>query len=203
MRIIRESNEDEMLLEYLKCEVGSKRFGDRLKKTLDELNLSKELITDANLNSTEENALRRKIMGKFRGYPTDDIFERFPKNIDWKYVQFEEGDIDKIFYLNWDYWNEISDNTSKPTVAAVNIRNGIEYYNIPNERFFEGLADLEKGDKFNPIIVLTYKGEKCVVIEGHSRMTIYGLRPEFFTGTFGYVGFCTKDEMEYYDPRMV
>ena len=65
-------------------------------------------------------------MEKFRGYPTEDIFERFPKEFRWSYVEFEEGDIDKIYYLNWEYWNEISNNTSKPTVAAQNIYNGVD-----------------------------------------------------------------------------
>ena len=38
---------------------------------------------------------------------------QFPKEIKWSYVEFEDGDIDKIFYLNWEYWNEISNYTSK------------------------------------------------------------------------------------------
>ena len=34
-------------------------------------------------------------------------------------------------------------------------------------------------------------------------MTVYALKPELFVGTFGYVGFCSKEEMEIYDSRMI
>lgn len=203
MKIIKKSSEAEMLLEYLKAEINSNRFSERLEKTLKELNISKDIILNANLENEQENKQRRLIMEKFRGYPTEDIFERFPKEFNWFYVEFEEGDIDKIFYLNWEYWNEISNNTSKPTEAAKNIYNGVEIYDVSNEPYFKGLEYLESNNKFNPIIALTCNEEKFVLIEGHSRMTVYGMKPELFVGTFGYIGYCSKEEMAIYDPRMI
>ncbi|MBR1654503.1 MAG: hypothetical protein IJ690_06130 [Clostridia bacterium] len=203
MKIIRKSSEDEMLLEYLKAEINSKRFSERLEKTLIELSLSQDIILNGNLENEQENKQRKLIMEKFRGYPTEDIFERFPKEFNWFYVQFEEGDIDKIFYLNWEYWNEISNNTSKPTEAAKNIYNGVEIYDISNEPYFKGLEYLKSNNKFNPIIALTCNGEKFVLIEGHSRMTVYGMKPKLFAGTFGYIGYCSKKEMAIYDSRMI
>lgn len=53
MKIIRNSSEDEMLLEYLKSEINSKRFGERLKKTLNELNISKDILLNGNLELKE------------------------------------------------------------------------------------------------------------------------------------------------------
>lgn len=203
MKIIRKSSEDEMLLEFLKSEINSKRFSERLEKTLTEINTSKDIIINASLENEHENSQRKLIMKKFRGYPTEDIFERFPKELKWFYVEFEEGDIDKVFYLNWEYWNEISNFTSKPTEAAKNIYNGVEIYDVSNEPYFKGLEYLESNNKFNPIIALTCNGEKFILIEGHSRMTVYGMKPELFVGTFGYVGYCSKEEMESYDPRMI
>jgi hypothetical protein len=203
MKIIRKSSENEMLLEYLKSEIDSSRFGERLKKTLDELNLSTDIILNANLENQEENNQRKLIMEKFRWYPTDDIFKNFPKEIKWYFVEFEEGDFDKIFYLDWFSWNDISNNTSKPIEAAENIRKGIKYYDIQTERFYEGLEYLEKGGKFNPIIAITCNEEKIALIEGHYRVTVYAMKPELFTGTFGYVGFCSKEEMEKYNSKMV
>lgn len=203
MKIIRETNENEMLLEYLKSEIDSKRFGEKLKNTMKELGFSEELIRNPDLENLIENERRKLIMKKFREYPTGDIFERFPKEIKWNYVEFEEGDIDKIFYVNWSYWNEMSNYTSKPTEAAKSINKGVEFFDVPNERYLQGLQSLERGIKFEPIIAITYNGEKIVLIEGHSRMTVYGLKPELFTGTFGYIGFCSKEEMGLYDQRMV
>lgn len=203
MKIIRKSSEDEMLLEYLKSEINSKRFSERLENTLIELNISKDIIINGNLENEDENKKRKLIMEKFRGYPTEDIFERFPKEIKWSYVEFEDGDIDKIFYLNWEYWNEISNYTSKPTEAAKNIYNGTEIFDVSNEPYFNGLKYLENSNKFNPIVALTCNGEKFVLIEGHSRMTVYGMKPELFVGSFGYIGYCSDEDMEIYDSRMV
>ena len=34
-------------------------------------------------------------------------------------------------------------------------------------------------------------------------MTIYGFNPDFFEGTFGYVGKVSAQEMQLYDSRMI
>ena len=123
MKIIRESSENEMLLEYLKCEVNSNRFGEKLGKTLEELNLSKDIILNANLDNQQENEQRKLIMKKFREYPTGDIFMNFPKDIKWFYVEFEKGDLDKVFFLNWPCWNKRTNNSGKPLDAVLNVFN--------------------------------------------------------------------------------
>lgn len=203
MKTIRETNENEMLLEYLKCEVNSNRFGGKLEETLEELKLTKDIIFNANLDNQQENEQRKLIMKKFREYPIGDIFKNFPKQFKWQYVQFEEGDFDKMFFLNWPCWNKRTNNSGKPADAARNVLNGVEFEDIPNEKFLKGLEYLENGNQFKPLIALTCNGKKFVLIEGHSRMTVYALKPELFVGTFGYVGFCSKKEMEIYDSRMI
>ena len=34
-------------------------------------------------------------------------------------------------------------------------------------------------------------------------MTIYGLNPKKFASTYGYVGYCSSQEMKEYDTRMI
>ena len=80
---------------------------------------------------------------------------------------------------------------------------GVEIFNKSNEPFFRGLEYFEKNNKFNPIVALTCNGEKFVLIEGHSRMTVYGMKPQLFIVTFGYIGYCSKEDMEKYDSRMI
>ena len=203
METIRETNENEMLLEYLKCEVNSNRFGGKLEETLEELKLTKDIIFNANLDNQQENEQRKLIMKKFREYPIGDIFENFPKEIKWFYVEFEKGDFEKIYFLNWPCWNERTNNSAKPKDAAKNIFNGIEFDDIPNEMFFKGLEYLENGNKFSPIIAITCNEDKFVLIEGHSRVTVYAMKPELFVGTYGYVGICSQEEMKKYDSRMI
>lgn len=202
MRIIKESSEDEMIIEFLKSEICSRRFCERLINTLKRLGIDKEIITNANLESSHENELRKNIMKEFRGYPGEDIFKNFPNIDKWTFVEFNTEDLEKIYYVDYDYWNELSNGTSKPSVAAKNIKNGIQIRGIANEHYMEGLKILEKGS-FPPIVLITCNDSKYVVIEGHSRMTIYGMRPEKFNKTYGFIGYCSSKEMKKYDPRMV
>lgn len=202
MKIIRNSCEEEMILEFLKGEINSKRFNQKLYDILKELNISSEIITNGDINSDGQNKLRLKIMNKFRGYPDRELFENFPKIYEWKYVQFDLDDLDNIYYIDYDYWNELSNRTSKLYEAAKNIKNGIEIYDVSNKPFIDGMKFLDD-DKFPAIILITCNGEKNLVIEGHSRITIYGLRPEKFVNSFGFIGYCTEEEMEKYDLRMI
>ena len=50
--------------------------------------------------------------------------------------------------------------------------------------------------------LITCNEEKYLIIEGHSRMTVYGFDPSKLNGTFAYVGYTSEEEMKKYDPRM-
>jgi len=202
VKVIRTSNENEVILEFLKGELDSRRFNEKLQNVLNKLNLNSDIIAKGDISIDNQNLLRKKIMKLFRGYPNEELFERFPQNIEWKFVKFEQEDIDKIYYINYDYWNELSNNTSKPCEAAKNIRSGIEIYEVSNQPFINGEKLLEFCD-FHPIVILTCNEEKYLIIEGHSRMTIYGLNPSKFVGTSGFMGICSEQEMQHYDPRMI
>lgn len=202
MKIVKDSSENEMLLCFLKGELSSKRFHKQLEETLNKLNLNQDIILNGDINSVLENNQRKEIMKLFRGYPIEELFYNFPQNIEWKYVKFDADDFNKIYYIDYDYWNELSNNTSKPIEAAKTIRNGIEVFGISNKAFIEGKANI-KDIRLKPIILLTCNEEKYLIIEGHSRMTVYGLNPSYFENTYGFVGFCSKEEMRKYDSRMI
>lgn len=202
MKIIRTSKEQEMILEFLKGELESIRFNEKLKNILNKLQLEETIILNGDINNSLENEKRQLIMKKFRGYPSSSLFKNFPNIYKWNYVLFEKNDIDKIFYINYDYWNELSNNTSKPIEAAKNIKNGKEIFNVSNEAFLNG-SKLLDNKLFPPVILITCNECKYLIIEGHSRMTIYGLRPDKFINSYGYIGYCTEEDMKKYDSRMV
>ena len=79
-------------------------------------------------------------MKKFRGYPDNGLFENFPKISEWKYLELDEKDIDNIYYIDYDYWNELSNGTSKPVEAAKVINSGREIYNVSNHHFLMVLS---------------------------------------------------------------
>jgi hypothetical protein len=155
-----------------------------------------------NIKNKKENLDRLNIMKKFRGYPDNGLFENFPKISEWKYLELDEKDIDNIYYIDYDYWNELSNGTSKPVEAAKVINSGREIYNVSNQPFFDGF-EYNKANKFPPIILITCNNEKFLIIEGHSRMTIYGFNPSKLNGTYAYVGYTTENEMRKYDQRML
>ena len=96
MKLIKNSSEDEMILEFLKGEYNSVRFNKKLVDVLDKLNLNSKIIEEGKLE-LDENNVRKEIMKLFRGYPDSELFNNFPRNITWKFVEFEEGDIDNKF----------------------------------------------------------------------------------------------------------
>lgn len=202
MKKVRDSSESEMILTFLKGEIASQRFNEKLNNVLNELGYKKELILDGDFSNQNENVQRKNIMIKFRGYPTKELFENFPNIAHWDLVEFDKNDLDNIYYINYDYWNELSNNTSKPKEVAKTIKSGKEIYEVSNEPFIKG-AELVSKTMFPPVILITCNDKKYLIIEGHSRMTIYGLRPDKFNGTYGYIGHCTEQEMKQYDPRMV
>lgn len=191
-----------MILEFLKGELNSKRFNEDLNNAINELGLDSSIILNGNIEDEQENNDRLKIMKKFRGYPDEELFERFPNIEEWKFLELNESDIDNIYYIDYDYWNELSNGTSKPVEAAKVIKSGKEIYEVSNQPFLDGV-EYNKTNKFPPVILITCNNEKYLIIEGHSRMTVYGFNSNKLNGTYAYVGYTTEEEMKKYDPRML
>ena len=196
MKFLRKSTEDEIVLNFLTGELSSNRFSKDLLQTLHTLNAKETIITNANLKNKEENALRKEILGLFRGYGKNkDLFENFPNITDYSLCQFSQKDLKNIFYINYSYWNELSNNTSSPLEAAKNILKGKTIYNISNEPFINGAILLDKGKVFLPMIFLTHDNKNFIVLEGHSRITIYALHPNKFKNIKCFVLKCSKEDL--------
>ena len=202
MKLIRNCNEEEMILEFLKGELNSKRFNEALNIAINTLGLDSNIILNGNINDDQENIDRLKIMKNFRGYPDEELFERYPKIVEWKYLELNEKDLDNIYYIDYSYWNELSNGTSKPIEAAKVIKSGKMIYEVSNQPFLDGV-EYNKTNEFPPVVLITCNNEKFLIIEGHSRMTIYGFNPSKLNGTYAYVGYTTEEEMKKYDQRML
>ena len=202
MKKIRDSSEDEMILDFLKAELNSNRFYEKLCKIIKKLNFNLNIIMHGDVTNKEENISRLKIMNKYRGYPNKELFENFPIIDKWSFVELSSKDINNMYYIDYDYWNELSNSTSSPVEAAKTIIDGKEIFGVSNQPFLDGIKCLNK-NKFPPVILITCNNEKYLIIEGHSRMTIYGFDPSKLEGTYAYVGNCTPAEMKKYDIRML
>lgn len=96
------------------------------------------LQSNGNLDSKEENNLRRKIIKEYRGYPNKKLFDNFPHIHKWEFVKFNRNDLEKLFYIDYDYWNELSKGTFKPKIAASTISDRVEIFGVSNEPFITG-----------------------------------------------------------------
>lgn len=197
MKIIRDSNEDEMIACFLNGEIFSSRFAKDLENTLAELKYDKKIIKTPNTKDPLENQKRKRVLSEFRNYDKDQgLFEGFPKVNAYKVVEFMSDDLKNIRYVNYDYWNELSDGTGSPVVASQNIRLGKTVFDVSNAPFLDGARLLENGAKFKPCILLTFDYKTFVILEGHSRITCYALYPKAFDNVRAIVLECNKEEIE-------
>ncbi|MEK6819647.1 MAG: hypothetical protein AABY03_00415 [Nanoarchaeota archaeon] len=181
MKIIKKISEDEMISEFLKGEVNSPRFGKKIIDSLKRDKKDKRILLNPNLNNKNENIYRKNLLGKLRGFGRNkDIFEKFPKDIKWFSAIVTKTELKKIKYIDYSYWNELSNKTRLPSIAAKNIKKGLKVYGIGNEGAFEILAKIKKGKKFPQIILVAKnKKSKVVVLEGHARITAYFLEQKY------------------------
>lgn len=156
MEFIRKSSEEEMIAEFLRAEIVSERFGLILKQALQKFSVSTDIILRPNLGSEEENDLRKNVLAKYRDYGQNrELFSGFPKKVDWEMVALDKHDLEKIKYINYSYWTELSGGTRLAKDAVVNINKGVEIFNESNDRFFEVAKSLAGGHKFAPLILVS------------------------------------------------
>ena len=196
MKLLRKSPENEMLIEFLRAEYSSERFNEQIKAKLNELGYDERIILSADICSSAENNQRKSLMGEFRGYALNrDLFERFPPVIDWSVCSFGYDDLEKIRYIDYSYWNELSDGTHSPLTAAKAILGGKTVYDESNDGFLRAAEFIRGGGKFPKMFFLTGDYESFVIVEGHLRMTAYALAPDYFNDIEVIVGECRAQEL--------
>jgi len=181
MKIIGQISEDEVISEFLMGEVNSSRFGKNIINNLKKDKKPKKIIIKPNLKNKKENLSRKKLLGKIRGFGKNKkIFENFPKEIIWNKAIFDKKELKKVRYIDYSYWNELSNKSRLPIEAAKKIGKGEKAYDVSNDGFFEILSVIKQKKKFPKMIfVAKNKKSRIVVLEGHARLTAYFLEPKF------------------------
>ncbi len=202
MKIIRKTTENEMIKVFLKGELNSTRFSKELEEYIKLLNIDKEIIINGDLYNEKQNDQRKKLLSEYRGFNKNiDLFENFPLIKDVYIVDFNMKDLKKIKYIDYDYWNFLSNGTSSPIEAAKVIESGKEIFNISNQPFIDGSKYLENGGKFDPCILVTPDFKTFTILEGHSRITCYGLKPNAFNNVQCFVIKCSPKDFKLWDCR--
>lgn len=195
MDILNKSSENEMIALFLYEEIKSERWVKEIEEILKNDNIPKNIIVNPNLDNNNENKLRRLVLGKFRGYNDKELFENFPKKIDWNWAKLNKNDIQKIKYITYDYWEELTNGTRYAKDSVVNIKNNVEIFGVSNNGFIKLSEYIKNGNKIDPLIILApyEKKENMIVLEGHARLTAMNLVIEYITDIKVLLGFVKEN----------
>jgi hypothetical protein len=151
MNLRERISEDEMIAVFVRGELDSERWGERIRQLGD---------LDA-----------RALLEGHRAYERREaLFHGFPRDVDWFRADVTRDELLDIRYIDWDWWLDVSNGTRNAREAARRIRAG----EIP------GVTAEEHAPRFDhPLIVATTPVlSPLVLVEGHVRLTAYALFPD-------------------------
>jgi hypothetical protein len=176
MRVLRESNADEMVACFLQGELSSERFGRGIRDALLARGQPQTLLTRPDLADQRANQARRALLAATRGYGEDrEIFEHFPATVRWVRARLTAAELAQVRYIEYSYWNEISGGSRLAADAARNIKAGVRPYGVSNQRFIRAARALLRGERFPPLILAGPAGDDLVCLEGNLRLTAHAL----------------------------
>jgi hypothetical protein len=136
MKLLQRTTEADMVAAYLKAELHSKRFAGELKNAMQRRGVEEQVIATPDINNQHQNEQRAQVLGDYRGYRQHRaIFTEVPDKLAWYKGVLSPGDIVNLKYVDYSYWNKLTDNTHLVKDAVKNIRKGKVVFNVPNDRF--------------------------------------------------------------------
>jgi hypothetical protein len=174
---VRDSNEDEMVLEFIKAESASNDW-------LDYYNFPDgfsydELIANADLRDDYQNLLRRSMLN-YRGYATrTSLFAGFPLDVKWSFHRFSVAEIVQFKYANiapWSYLagqsrlvREGADAIGEDPHRVVGLGIHLEKLEAIRERLKSGVPMAR--------LIVAAVGSTYVIVEGQMRATALAAMP--------------------------
>ena len=181
MRTLGPLSEAEAILEFLRGEAASPRFRVKMAPALDALGADWAVIEDGDPADADEARLRRSLLWAYRGPGGPaPLLEGFPDDVAWERVGLTPDELLAARYMRYPYWDELSGGTRSPVRAAARIREGVQPVPGPATAGFVALAELMADGLAlpPPFLVGADRAGPLVVLEGHSRVTAYALRPD-------------------------
>lgn len=178
MKIIQPSSSSEAILAWLRAELNTGRSKDSdaeqtiREEIIDALarhDADLTLITHADLRNDDDNETRLAVLQTYRDWMQDDL-----DKYSWRLAELTASDVRKLHYIDYSYWNELSNGTHEVGVGANNVRNGTTIFDVSNSIFWSIAKAFEADEIFEPIIVLREDDNAPGrIIEGHARSTGY------------------------------
>lgn len=175
MRSRRPASEAEVVLCFLRGESESPRFGAATRTAL-EAGGGISLLTTPDLTSGPENAARAKALAATKGWGTGaGLFAGFPAGVTWSHAVLDADELQRVRYIDYSYWVELSGGSRRPADVAGTIASGnlpVWVREIGLEWCGQLAAALRASGTVAPLIVVgTPDLEQLVVLEGHARLT--------------------------------
>ena len=172
------ATENDMVLEFLRAEVDSPRFGLAYSGLFDQLRAhmitKHSLLVVADLNSSRDNDLRAQILGAVRGYRRNCLlFDGFPDDVTWRRVELQSSDWVRVNYANEPTWVALSGGTRRVADGANNI--DLISAGNANGHIRSLAAELRKGKRYPSLIGVENDKGEIVLAEGHCRATACAL----------------------------
>ena len=179
MRPLASASEDEVISAFLRAEVDSDRYGEKLRGLLARDRREPGILRNPDLGDDRENRYRRQLLDEHRAYERrEEMFGGFPRKIDWLRAALGREEVLDILYINWDWWVAISGGSRSPRDAAWRIRAGMIAGVTAAEHESAASASVAKPPP-ELIAVTTPVHMPLVLVEGHVRLTAYALFPEY------------------------
>jgi hypothetical protein len=180
MRILREASEAEIVASFLRGELDSPRWGDRLMELLREDGVDPAVVRTPSLADADECAYRASLLDRHRAWlRREGLFKGFPERVEWTRAALVPDEVLTIRYINWDWWLRASDGTRRPLDAAARIRRG-QIAGVTVEEHEPIAARLQSPEPPEELIAVAPPDRsRLVVVEGHVRLTAYALYPEY------------------------
>jgi hypothetical protein len=196
VRILRPASEAEVVATFLRAEIESARWGDKLRDLLREDGVEESVLAHPDVEDAAANAHRARVLDRHRGWlQRIGLFQGLPCDLEWTLVALTPEEVLAMRYIDWDWWLEISDGTRDPCVAADRIRAGlVAGADLDEDR---ALAERLRSATPPPELIAIARPDlaKLVVLEGHVRLTAYALFPELLPSELDvFVG--TSDEAD-------
>jgi hypothetical protein len=168
---VRDSSENEMVLEFIKAESASTDWRDYYN--FPDGFSYEELIAKADLGDDYQNEIRRSMLN-YRGYATrTSLFAGFPLRVQWNVQRFSMAEIMEFKYANVAPWSYLAGHTRL-------VREGVDAIGEDPQRVVGLGIHLEKLEairgRFRSGIVLARLivatvGATYVIVEGQMRAT--------------------------------
>jgi hypothetical protein len=171
-------SEDEVIALFLRAEIDSGRYGDKLSALLQRDGREPNVLRHPDLAAVEDNAYRRQLLDEHRAYERrEGLFLGFPREIDWFRAELDREELLDILFIDWDWWLRITGGSRRPRDAARRIRAG-EVPGVTAKEHEPVAAALGSGVQPELIALTTPARSPIVLVEGHVRLTAYALFPE-------------------------